>query len=130
MQIIIFDGVCNLCNRFVKFVIKYDKQHYFKFVALQSKSANSLLLQLNLTQGFHCDSVILIEGNKAYFKSDAAIRIAAKLSRPAKYLSWAKFFPSALRNRIYDIVAKNRYAWFGKKDSCMIPAPDIISRFL
>lgn len=128
--IILFDGVCNLCNWFVKFVIKYDKHHYFKFASLQSNTAKLLLRQMDLIQDFPANTVILIENNKAYIKSEAAIRIAAKLSRPAKYLSWAKFFPTVVSNRIYDIIAKNRYAWFGKKDSCMIPTSDLISRFL
>ena len=128
--IILFDGICNLCSRSVQFVIKYDKHHYFKFASLQSKYAKSLLLQMDLSQGFPADSVMLIEGKKTYFKSEAAIRIAAKLSRPVKYLAWVKFIPLWLRDPIYDFIAKNRYAWFGKKDSCIIPAPDIISRFL
>jgi len=128
--VILFDGVCNLCNGFVQFVIKYDSTKNFKFAALQSKAGKSLLSEFYPDTDKLPDSVVLIEDQKIYYKSEAALKILAKLKPPFKYLAYFKYFPLWLRDPVYDFVAGNRYAWFGKKDSCMVPEPDLQSRFL
>jgi predicted DCC family thiol-disulfide oxidoreductase YuxK len=128
--IILFDGVCNLCNGFVQFVINNDKQRCFKFAALQSEAGESVLSELLRDQKNLPDSVILIEDQQLYFKSEAAIRILSKLRGPVKHLAYSKFLPLWLRDPVYDFIARNRYRWFGKKESCMMPDPDVVSRFL
>jgi len=128
--IILFDGVCNLCNGFVQFVIKNDRQGYFKFAALQSEAGKSLLSKLHPNHNNLPDSVILIENQEVYFKSEAAVRIFSKLKGPVKYLAYSKFLPLWIRDKVYDFVARNRYSWFGKKNSCVVPGPDVQSRFL
>jgi len=128
--IIIFDGVCILCNHFAQFLIKHDKQHRFKFATLQSEVAKSLLINFIENPENLPDSVILIENNQVYIKSDAALKIVAQIDGPLKHLSFAKYFPLWLRDPAYDFIAKNRYSWFGKKNNCMVPSPEIKSRFL
>jgi predicted DCC family thiol-disulfide oxidoreductase YuxK len=128
--IILFDGVCNLCNNFVKFVISHDKQAYFKFAALQSDTAQTLLSQMRISPEAMPDSVVLIDENTMHIKSDAALYIARRLNGPVKYLYYLIFVPQWLRDPVYDLIARNRYAWFGRKSSCMVPTPEIKSRFL
>ncbi len=130
--IILFDGVCNLCNWFVQFVIKRDKKAIFKFAALNSPFAGQLLRNLTgerlPTQ--LPDSVVLIQDERIYLKSEAAIRILEKL-RGLRWLGAIYyFFPLKLRDWIYDFMASRRYRWFGRKDRCMIPSPETANRFL
>jgi predicted DCC family thiol-disulfide oxidoreductase YuxK len=129
-KIILFDGVCNLCNTAVQFVIKHDKKDLFRFVALQSDLAPSIIKHIGIdTQNI--DSIILYEPGVAYYvKSEAALEIAKYLSGGLALLTVFKVLPSALSNSIYDYVAKNRYKWFGKKEHCMIPTPELKSKFL
>ncbi|MGO4818844.1 thiol-disulfide oxidoreductase DCC family protein [Flavobacterium sp. W22_SRS_FP1] len=129
-KIILFDGVCNLCNTAVQFVIKHDKKDLFRFVALQSDLAPSIIKHIGInTQNI--DSIILYEPGVAYYvKSEAALEIAKHLSGGLALLSVFKVLPSSLSNSIYDYVAKNRYKWFGKKEHCMIPTPELKSKFL
>jgi predicted DCC family thiol-disulfide oxidoreductase YuxK len=130
--VILFDGVCNLCNGFVQFVIKRDKQGIFKFSALNSKVAAELLSKLNdgRLPAELPDTVVLIMDGQIFLKSEAAIRILKKL----KGLKWLgtiyRFFPLKFRDWIYDFVASRRYRWFGRKDHCMIPSPETANRFL
>lgn len=127
--IILFDGVCNLCNGAVQFVIKHDRNNKFQFAALQSAMGQQLLQQNNLPQqGF--DSFVLIQGEKVFLKSTAALQVAKQLSGPIKLLYGFIIVPAFIRNAVYAFIAKNRYKWFGKKDSCMIPTPSLQSRFL
>lgn len=128
--IILFDGVCKLCNGFVQFVIEHDNRQYFKFAALQTETGKSLLSKLHPNHDKLPDSVALIENQEVYFKSEAAIRILAKLNGPVKYLAYSKYLPLWVRDPVYDFIARNRYSWFGRKNSCMVPNPDIQSRFL
>lgn len=129
-KIILFDGVCNLCNSFVQYVIKRDKKDVFRFVALQSDLGQEILKHIGIDTK-NIDSIILYEPGVAYFyKSSAAIEIAKGLGG---FLGWSivfKIIPTALRNPIYDYVAKNRYKWYGKKDACMIPTPELKAKFL
>ena len=128
-HIILFDGVCNLCNGFVQFVIKHDPEGRFKFAALQSEEAEKLLRNFNLPP-LRPDSIILLENSKLYMESTAALRILKKLSGiwPALYAGIV--LPAFLRNAVYKLIARNRYKWFGKQESCMLPTPELKSRFL
>ena len=127
--IILFDGVCNLCNSSVQFVIKHDRSENFLFAALQSQTGQALLKQYNLPQqGF--DSFVLMQNEKVFLKSTAALHVAKQLNGPAKLLYGFIIVPAFIRNAVYNFIAKNRYKWFGKKDSCMMPTPTLQSRFL
>ena len=128
-SIILFDGVCNLCNGAVNFVIKRDPGNVFKFTPLQEKQG-VLLLKKHAIDAQELDSIVLVENKKVYTKSSAALRIARKLSG-----LWPLFFvlliiPSFIRDGVYDFIAKNRYKWFGKKEQCIIPTPGLKEKFL
>ncbi|SNR34560.1 Predicted thiol-disulfide oxidoreductase YuxK, DCC family [Lutibacter agarilyticus] len=128
-SIILFDGVCNLCNASVNFIIKHDKKERFIFASLQSDAAKEILLHFPAKKN-KLDSVLLVENNVIYDKSTAALLISSKLSGGFKLVSIFKLIPKFIRDAIYDFIAKNRYAWFGKKETCMLPAPEIKNRFL
>jgi predicted DCC family thiol-disulfide oxidoreductase YuxK len=126
--VIFFDGVCNLCNNTVQFVIKRDKEQRFRFASLQGEAGQAMLQQNQLPHG-HFNSFILYENGQAYFRSTAALKMLSQL----KGWKWTRIFmlvPRFLRDGVYNLVARNRYRWFGKKDACMIPTPDLKSRFL
>lgn len=127
--IILFDGVCNMCNASVNFIIDRDKSGKFKFASLQSDIGKSLLLKFH-EDADKLDSVVLITGDKLYDKSSAALKIASMLPFPYPVSILFRVFPKALRDLVYDYIAKNRYKWFGKKDACRIPDADTRSRFL
>lgn len=129
IKIILFDGVCNLCNGAVNFVIERDKKNVFKFAALQSEVGRELASKYEIDTAA-LDSIILIDGDTHYEKSTAALRIARELSGVYPLLYGFMVLPRFLRNAVYDYIAKNRYKWFGKKESCMIPTPELKSRFL
>jgi predicted DCC family thiol-disulfide oxidoreductase YuxK len=127
--VILFDGVCNFCNGSVNFIIDRDKAGYFKFAPLQSEVGQKLLAEHNIDKTV-TDSVVLIEGEKAYVRTTAALRIARKLSG-----AWSLFYgfvvvPSFIRDVFYNLFAKYRYKMFGKQDACMMPTPEVRSRFL
>ena len=127
--IILFDGVCNLCNKSVQIVLLKDKAAIFKFASLQSAVGQKLLQEYNLpTESF--GSFVLIQNQKVYLKSTAALMVAKQLSGAIKLLYGFMIVPAFIRNFVYNIIAKNRYKWFGKKDSCMIPTPELKARFL
>lgn len=128
-SVILFDGVCNFCNYWVNFIIKHDKQAIFKFASLQSEAGKILSLKYKIDTSI-VDSVILIENNQAYIYSDAAIKIAYQLNSFKWIYFLGKMTPRIIRDFIYKFVAKNRYNWFGKKSSCMIPTPELKNRFL
>lgn len=125
--LIFFDGVCNFCNSSINFIIRNDKKGYFQFSALQSETAKSYLPNLNQD---NIESVILVENGKIYNKSTAALKIARKLDGLWPVLYVFIFLPKFMRDPIYDLIGKNRYKWFGKKNECMIPGPDIKKRFM
>lgn len=127
--VIVFDGVCNLCNTSVQQVIKHDKQHYFSFASLQGVYGQNLLKKEGLDSG-DFDSFLLVENGKIFFKSTAALRVAKRLSFPYKLLYPFILVPRFIRDYIYGLVAKNRYQWFGKRESCMIPSPELQDRFI
>lgn len=129
-KIILFDGFCNLCESSVQFVIKHDKKDIFRFVALQSDLGKEIVNHIGLATK-HIDSVILYEPGISYnYKSAAAIEIAKDLGGIFHFGTLFRIIPSSLRNMLYDYVAKNRYLWYGRKESCLIPSAEIISKFL
>ena len=127
-NIIFFDGVCNLCNSTVNFIIRHDKKRAFKFSTLQSKISADLLKNFKIDDGI--DSVILLKAGKIYFKSDAAFEIIKAFNPLWKLFLVFKIIPKFIRDSIYDFIAKNRYKWFGKKEACMIPTKELKSLFL
>ena len=130
IQIILFDGVCNLCNRSVQFAIKRDEKRLFRYASLDS-NLGKLLLKERAIDRSKVDSIVLVDPNKAYYvKSSAALEIAKQLKGWPKLLSLLLIFPSWLRDPVYDFIAKNRYRWFGKKESCIVPTKDLKSLFL
>lgn len=129
-KIILFDGVCNLCNSFVQFVIKYDKKDIFRFVALQSDLGKKIIKNIGL-ENKNIDSVVFYEPNVFYLiKSNAALEILENLGGIFKIAILLKIFPRFFRDFIYDFIARNRYKWLGKKDSCMIPTLELKAKFL
>ncbi|HPE76597.1 MAG TPA: DCC1-like thiol-disulfide oxidoreductase family protein [Draconibacterium sp.] len=117
--VILFDGFCNLCNGTVNFLLKYDKEKQFSFIPLQSDAGKKFISKYQIPADI--DSVLLIKSNRVYFKSDAAVEIAGMLNFPWKLASSVKIIPRQIRDKIYNWVAKNRYHWFGKRESCRIP---------
>ena len=128
-SIILFDGVCNLCNNSVQFVIKRDNKQQFLFASLQSDAATKLLLQF-YSKKIELQSIVLIEENKVYDKSTAALRIARKLNPLWNVLYIFIIVPKSLRDLVYDFIAKNRYKWFGKQDSCILFIKEYKNRFI
>jgi len=128
-KIILFDGVCNFCNYWVNFIIDHDKQNIFKFAALQSEKGREILDKFELPKD-DFDSFILILQNKVYKKSSAAFEIAKQLTGRLRIFAPFRFLPKTLTDFVYDLVAKNRYKFFGKKDACRIPTPEERSKFL
>lgn len=127
--IILFDGVCNLCNSSVQLVIKNDKNNYFKFASLQGEFGQVFLAKHKLdTQNY--DSFILSENGKVFTESSAALRVAKRMGFPYILLYPFIIVPKFIRDAVYGFIAKNRYKWFGKKDSCMIPSPELKDRFI
>lgn len=128
-KIILFDGVCNYCNDKVNFVIKNDTKDIFRFVALQSETGQKILKYLGVDPSI--DSIIVYEPGYAYFiKSEAVFRIIKQLSSSVKLLLIFNFIPTSIKNIFYDFIAKNRYNWFGKKESCMIPTEEVKRKFI
>lgn len=128
-SVILFDGVCNLCNGFVQFIIKRDQQQKFKFASLQSDFAGKELSKYGLNNQ-KMNTVFLLENGKIYSRSTAALRILKQLNGLWPMFYVFIIFPAFIRNWIYNLIAKNRYKWFGKQDSCMIPSPELQHRFL
>ncbi len=127
-SIILFDGVCNLCNHTVRFVYQRDPQHHFRFAPLQSATGQALLKQYGIAENL--DSVILIQAGNAYQKSDAALRIAQKLNKAWPLMGAFRLVPRIIRNAVYDTIGKHRYQWFGKTESCPIPPKGLNQYFL
>jgi len=127
-KIILFDGVCNLCNGAVQFIIKRDTREYFLFASLQSSYGQQQLIKHKFQQTL--STIILIEGEQALQKSDAILGIVKHLPGAWPLLSACKVLPRFIRDAAYDWVARNRYRFFGKKDACMIPTPELKARFI
>jgi predicted DCC family thiol-disulfide oxidoreductase YuxK len=128
-DVVLFDGVCNLCNGSVRFIIARDPAAHFHFAALQSETARRLLTEARHI-GRLPDSVALLQGGHVYTRSTAGLRIARRLRFPWPLLYGFTIVPRPLRDAVYDLIARNRYRWFGKRDACMLPTPELRSRFL
>lgn len=129
-KIILFDGVCNLCNNAVQFVIARDTKDIYRFASLQSDVGKQLTEERGIDISV-TDSIILIEPGVAYYtKSAAALKIAQSFGGVWKLIGILQWIPEKISNVVYDYVAKNRYGWYGKKDNCMIPSPDLQNKFL
>ena len=127
--VILFDGVCNLCNGAVQFIIKKDKTSKFLFASLQSDFGQSHLQKFGLDPS-KLHSIIALDNGKFYERSDAALKIASGLAQPWPMLGVFRIIPRFFRDWIYDLISKNRYKMFGKRESCMIPTPELKGRFV
>ena len=128
-SIILFDGVCNLCNSSVNFIIKHDKKEQFIFASLQSDAAKEILLQFT-TKKINLDSILLVDGDKIYEKSTAVLLIFKQLNNGFNLLYYFIIIPNFMRDWVYNVIAKNRYKWYGKKEKCMVPTSETKNRFL
>ena len=128
-SIVLFDGVCNLCNGAVQFIINRDPQGRFSFASLQSAAGQARLREFGLsTEAF--DTFVLLEGGNAYTRSTAALRIARQLPGAWRLLYALMIVPRPIRDWVYGLVARNRYRLFGRQDSCMMPTPELKAKFL
>ncbi|MFV8442013.1 thiol-disulfide oxidoreductase DCC family protein [Flavobacterium sp. LB2P44] len=129
-KIILFDGICNLCDSAVQFVIKQDTKDVFRFVALQSDLGQKIIIHLGIDIK-KTDSIILYQPGFAYFhKSEAIIEIAKYLGGLFYFATLFSILPTSFNNFIYDFIAKNRYKWYGKKENCLIPTKELKTKFL
>lgn len=127
--IILFDGICNLCNGAVQFIIKHDPKAYFKFSALQSEFSKDYF-QKHRKNEERMGSLILLEHGKVYHQSTAVLKIVRHLSGGWKFFACFLVVPRFIRDWVYEIIAKNRYQWFGRREKCMVPEPGVQDRFL
>lgn len=127
--VVLFDGVCNLCAGYVQFLVRRDPDGIFRFAPLQSAVAETLL-EARDVDGDELDSIVLIEDDDVYVKSSAVVRIAVHLGGVYRLLGPFRYVPERLRDFVYDVVAARRYDWFGRREACMIPTPELESRFL
>jgi len=129
-KIILFDGVCNLCNGAIQFVIKRDQKDIFRYAALQSEIGQKMIAERGIDTS-KTDSIILVEPGVAYFvKSEAALEITKEFGGLWPLFQVFKWAPSSFRDIVYDFIARNRYKWFGRKDQCMTPTPELQAKFL
>jgi predicted DCC family thiol-disulfide oxidoreductase YuxK len=128
-NIIIFDGVCNLCNSSINFIIKRDKAKKFFFTPIQSDKAKELMSKYHFNTQ-EINTLILIKDEKCFSKSDAVIEITKELSSYWYIFSYLKILPKSMRDYLYDVLSSNRYKLFGKKNVCMIPTKELVDRFL
>lgn len=128
-KIILFDGICNLCNTSVNLVIKKDKKDLFRFAALQSEIGKTYASKFNIDIS-EIDSILLIDQDKIYVKSTAALHITKSLSGGYPLLFSLMIVPNFIRNWAYDFVARNRYKWYGNRETCMVPTPELREKFL
>ena len=127
--IVLFDGVCNLCNGSVQFLLRRDRRRRFRFAALQSAAGQALLQEYGLPTQI-LPTIVVLEGGQARVRSDAALHLARRLPWPWPALAVFRILPRPLRDALYTFVARHRYRWFGRTESCMLPTPDVADRFL
>jgi len=128
-DIVVFDGVCNLCTHSVRFILRHEAAPHFQFASLQSPAGRRLLRAFGFSPE-DARTFVLIADGEPYVKSDAAIRVAKRLKVPWNLIGMVRVVPRPISNWIYDVVARNRYRWFGRTEACMIPTPELRSRFL
>ena len=129
VPLILFDGICNFCNRSVNFIIDHDPHKRFRFVPLQSELGQSLLRRFGLPQG-DVDTMILVDDGRAYARSSAALRVAWRLGGLCIFFTLFFAIPPLLRDGAYNVLASNRYRWFGKTETCRVPTADVRDRFV
>ena len=129
-KIILFDGLCNLCESSVQFVITHDTKDQFRFVSLQSELGQKIIDHIGINPKNIDSTVLYIPGVAYYYKSNAALQIAKSLGGVFHFGTLFKIIPAALCNALYDYIAKNRYNWYGKKESCWLPTPELQAKFL
>jgi predicted DCC family thiol-disulfide oxidoreductase YuxK len=127
--VILFDGVCNLCNAWVRFVVRHDPTGIFRFAAQQS-SIGQAMIEKHLSCSQQLSSVILIADNTVYTESTAVLEICARLARPWSWIAVVRVLPRGLLNICYRFIVRHRYQWFGRSDTCRVPSADIKSRFI
>jgi predicted DCC family thiol-disulfide oxidoreductase YuxK len=125
--VLLFDGVCNLCNRTVQFVLTHDPEGRVRFASQQSEFGRRAIERFKLPD---LQTVVLLEGETVYTKSDAALRLTRYLNTPWRWLETLRIIPKFIRDALYDLVARNRYRMFGKQDTCWLPRPEWRERFL
>ncbi len=130
MGIILFDGVCNLCNGAVQFILKRDPSEYFKFASLQSDYAEKLMAERGIERKVGNSTLILIENGEWYFRSTAALRICGHLSGAWRICYLFLAIPRFIRDGLYDYISRHRNKWFGKREQCMVPDQSVKHRFL
>ena len=128
-DVIIFDGLCNLCERSVKFILDHEAAPVLRFTSLQSPAGTRLLLEFGFDPA-DAKTFVLVADGSAYAKSDAAIRVASYLRGAWKLIGAIKILPRPIRDWLYDVVARNRYRWFGRREACIAPSADLRARFL
>jgi predicted DCC family thiol-disulfide oxidoreductase YuxK len=127
--VIFFDGICNLCNGFIRFIINRDKRAIFRFGLLQSDKVQELLKTFG-PPPFHLSTVVLLDGNQVYTESDAILKILGQLNRHSIFLYCLSTIPKFIRDAVYGFISRNRYRFFGRTESCMIPAQVSEDRFI
>ena len=127
--IILFDGICNLCDWAVQFIIRNDSEDCFRFAAMQSPAGQALLARHGLTE-LSTETMVLIDGTTIHLRSDAAIEIARRLPGGWSRLAWFAYLPKGLRDAGYRLLARNRFRWFGRKQACLLPSEETRRRFL
>ena len=128
-HLILFDGICNLCNASIQYVIKHDKKDVFRFTPIQSEVGRKVIkdFQINTKK---TDSIILYSKKRISYKSSAVLKIAMVLGLPISIFGVFWIVPPFIRNWVYDYIAKNRYKWYGKRESCMVPTQETESKFI
>ena len=128
-EVVIFDGLCNLCAHSVKFILDHEAAPVLRFTSLQSPAGTRLLSELGFDPA-DARTFVLVADGSAYAKSDAAIRVASYLRGAWKLIGALKIIPRPIRDWLYDVVARNRYRWFGRREVCVAPSPDLRARFI
>lgn len=129
MYVVLFDGVCNLCNGAVNWLIDHDKNNVLKFASLQSNYGQQIVAKHGLT-GQYLDTILLVDGDKVYERSTAVLRTLKYIGGWPALLYAFIVVPAFIRNTVYNFVARNRYKWFGKRDSCRVPTPELKAKFI
>lgn len=129
MVVVLFDGVCNLCNSSVNWIIDHDKKNEFRFASLQSEYGQRMVQQYNIS-GNYMDTVVLIKNDRAYLRSAAVLQVLRGIGGIYSLAMVFYIFPAFIRDVVYNFIAKNRYRWFGKQESCRIPTPELKAKFI
>ncbi len=129
-KIVLYDGVCNLCDAAIRFILPRDSGGRIRFAPLQSATARRILAQYGIPESAALESIVWIEEGRPYLHSDAILRIAGQLDFPWKFAGIFRAVPRPIRDGIYRWIARNRYRWFGKEDACLLPRPEWRARFL